>query len=89
MEEHELLVVKWVNDLLGGRFVVPPHVVMETIVVIALILIFAIFRTRYSVESPPASLAPPKASNNPPFSLQNSLRVPGTAVRIISRTVTD
>jgi len=52
MEEHELLVVKWVNDLLGGRFVVPPHVVMETIVVIALILIFAIFRTRYSVESP-------------------------------------
>ena len=52
MEEHELLVVKWVNDLLGGRFVVPPHVVMETIVLIALILIFAIFRTRYSVESP-------------------------------------
>ena len=52
MEEHELLVVKWVNELLGGRFVVPPHVVMETIVVIALILIFAIFRTRYSVESP-------------------------------------
>lgn len=52
MEEHELLVVKWVNELLGGRFVVPPHVVMETIVLIALILIFAIFRTRYSVESP-------------------------------------
>ena len=52
MEEHELLVVKWVNDLLGGRFVVPPHVVMETIVVIALIVFFAILRTRYSVESP-------------------------------------
>jgi F-type H+-transporting ATPase subunit a len=52
MEEHELLVVKWVNDLLGGRFVIPPHVVMETVVVIALIVIFAIFRTRYSVESP-------------------------------------
>jgi F-type H+-transporting ATPase subunit a len=52
MEEHELLVVKWVNDVLGGRFVVPPHVVMETIVVIALIVIFAILRTRYSVESP-------------------------------------
>jgi F-type H+-transporting ATPase subunit a len=52
MEEHELLVVKWVNDLLGGRFVVPPHVVMETIVLIALILIFAILRTRFSVESP-------------------------------------
>jgi F-type H+-transporting ATPase subunit a len=52
MEEHELLVVKWVNDLLGGRFVVPPHVVMETIVVLALIVIFAILRTRYSVESP-------------------------------------
>src|SRR5262245_26344142 len=52
MEEHELLVVKWVNELLGGRFVVPPYVVMETIVVIALILFFAILRTRYSVESP-------------------------------------
>jgi len=52
MEEHELLVVKWVNDLLGGRFVVPPHVVMETIVLIALIIFFAILRTRYSVESP-------------------------------------
>ena len=52
MEEHELLVVKWVNDLLGGRFVVPPHVVMETIVLIGLIAFFAILRTRYSVESP-------------------------------------
>src|SRR6185295_7291606 len=52
MEEHELLIVKWVNDLLGGRFVVPPHVVMETIVVIALILIFAILKRSYSVESP-------------------------------------
>jgi F-type H+-transporting ATPase subunit a len=52
MEEHELLVVKWVNELLGGRFVVPPYVVMETIVVIALIVFFAILRTRYSVESP-------------------------------------
>jgi F-type H+-transporting ATPase subunit a len=52
MEEHELLVVKWVNDLLGGRFVVPPHVVMETIVVIGLIVFFAILRMRYSVESP-------------------------------------
>jgi F-type H+-transporting ATPase subunit a len=52
MEEHELLIVTWVNDLLGGRFVVPPYVVMETIVVIALIVVFAILRTRYSVESP-------------------------------------
>ena len=52
MEEHELLVVKWVNDLLGGRFVVPPHVVMETIVVLALIVFFAILRTRFSIESP-------------------------------------
>ena len=52
MEEHELLVVKWVNDLLGGRFVVPPHVVMETIVLIALIVFFGILRTRYSVEAP-------------------------------------
>jgi F-type H+-transporting ATPase subunit a len=52
MEEHELLVVKWVNDLLGGRFVVPPHVVMETIVVVVLIAFFALLRTRYSIESP-------------------------------------
>ena len=52
MEEHELLVVKWVNELLGGRFVVPPHVVMQTIVVLALIVFFAILKTRYSVESP-------------------------------------
>src|SRR5262245_8522550 len=52
MEERELLVVKWVNDLLGGRFVVPPHLVMETIVVIALIVFFGIMRTLYSVESP-------------------------------------
>jgi len=52
MEERELLVVKWVNELLGGRFVVPPHVVMETIVLIALIVFFAILRTRFSVESP-------------------------------------
>jgi F-type H+-transporting ATPase subunit a len=52
MEEHELLMVTWVNELLGGRFVVPPHVVMETIVVIALIALFAILRTLYSVESP-------------------------------------
>jgi F-type H+-transporting ATPase subunit a len=52
MEEHELLVVKWVNDLLGGRFVVPPHVVMETIVLVVLILFFAILRLRFSVEAP-------------------------------------
>ena len=52
MEEHELLVVKWVNDLLGGRFAVPPHVVMQTIILIGLIVIFAILRTHFSVESP-------------------------------------
>ena len=65
MEEHELLIVKWVNDLLGpaaasllklhvepGHPVIPAHVVMETIVLLVLIVVFGILRTRYSVESP-------------------------------------
>ena len=65
MEEHELMIVTWVNDLLGptvasllnlhveaGHPVIPAHVVMETIVLIALIVIFGILRMSYSVESP-------------------------------------
>jgi F-type H+-transporting ATPase subunit a len=65
MEEHELLIVKWVNDFLGptvasllnlhvesGHPVIPAHVVMETIVLLALIVIFGILRMSYSVESP-------------------------------------
>jgi F-type H+-transporting ATPase subunit a len=65
MEEHELMIVKWVNDLLGptvasllnlhvapGHPVIPAHVVMETIVVLALIVLFGLLRLSYSVESP-------------------------------------
>ncbi len=51
MPEHELLIVKWVNELLPGPMI-PAHVVMETIVVLACIVIFGVLRTRLSVESP-------------------------------------
>ena len=51
MPEHELLIVKWVNELLPGHMI-PAHVVMETIVVLACIVIFGVLRTRLSVESP-------------------------------------
>ncbi|PYS30880.1 MAG: ATP synthase F0 subunit A [Acidobacteria bacterium] len=51
MPEHELLIVKWVNELLPG-LMIPAHVVMETIVVLACIVIFGVLRTRLSVESP-------------------------------------
>src|SRR5438132_9161076 len=51
MPERELLIVKWVNELLPGPMI-PAHVVMETIVVLACIVIFGVLRTRLSVESP-------------------------------------
>ncbi|HYR84110.1 MAG TPA: F0F1 ATP synthase subunit A [Terriglobia bacterium] len=51
MQEHELEIVKWVNDLLPGP-PIPTHVVMETIVVLACIVLFGLLRTRLSVESP-------------------------------------
>jgi len=51
MPERELLIVKWVNELLPGHMI-PAHVVMETIVVLACIVIFGVLRTRLSVESP-------------------------------------
>ena len=65
MEEHELLIVTWVNEKLGpfaasllnlhvepGHPVIPAHVVMETIVFVALIVFFGLVRMRFSVESP-------------------------------------
>ena len=65
MEEHELLIVTWVNEKLGplvasllnlhveaGEHVIPTHVVMETIVVIVLVAFFGLVRMRFSVESP-------------------------------------
>lgn len=51
MQEHELAIVKWVNEIVGGP-VIPAHVVMETIVLLALIVFFLFLRTRLSVESP-------------------------------------
>jgi F-type H+-transporting ATPase subunit a len=65
MQEEQLAIVKWVNDLLGGRIasllhlhvaanqdVIPKHVVMETIVLLVLIALFGFLRTRLSVERP-------------------------------------
>ena len=65
MEEEQLTIVKWVNDVLGGpvasllrlhvppnQQVIPTHVVMETIILLALIAFFGILRTRFSVERP-------------------------------------
>ena len=65
MEEHESLIVNWVNDVFGGpvasllnlhvapnEHVIPTHVVMETIVLLACIVFFGFLRTRFSVESP-------------------------------------
>ena len=65
MEEHELLIVKWVNDVFGGpvasllnlhvapnQQVIPTHVVMETVVLLACLVFFGLLRTRLSVESP-------------------------------------
>jgi F-type H+-transporting ATPase subunit a len=65
MEEHELAIVKWVNEVFGGAVaslfhlqvgpnqqVIPTHVVMETIVVLICIVFFGFLRTRLSVETP-------------------------------------
>jgi F-type H+-transporting ATPase subunit a len=65
MEEEQLAIVKWVNDLLGApiasllnlhrapnELVIPTHVVMETIVLLVLIAFFGILRMRLSLERP-------------------------------------
>ena len=51
MEEHELLIVKWVNDMAGG-LMIPAHVVMQTIILLICIVFFGVLRMRLSVESP-------------------------------------
>jgi F-type H+-transporting ATPase subunit a len=78
--EHALLIVKWVNELLGpavarlfaaiegvighnaaqmiglypkpGQDIIPTPLIMVTIVVLAMMIIFGILRTRFSVENP-------------------------------------
>ena len=66
--EEKLLIVEWVNEVLGGPIaslrqmiglpaaagtdVIPAHVVMETIVLLILIALFGFLRTRLSLESP-------------------------------------
>src|SRR5262245_26865105 len=65
MEEHESLIVNWVNQTFGGAVasllgvqvapnqqVIPTHVVMETIVLLICIVFFGFLRMRLSVESP-------------------------------------
>jgi F-type H+-transporting ATPase subunit a len=65
MEEEQLRIVKWVNEVLGGpiasllhlhvgpnEMVIPTHVVMETIVLLVLIAFFGFLRTRLSLEQP-------------------------------------
>ena len=65
MEEEQLRIVKWVNDVLGGpvasllhlhvapnEMVIPTHVVMETIVLLVLVAFFGFLRTRLSLEEP-------------------------------------
>jgi F-type H+-transporting ATPase subunit a len=63
--EEQLAIVKWVNEVFGApiasilglhvspnELVIPTHVVMETIVVIVVVVLFGILRTRFSMESP-------------------------------------
>jgi F-type H+-transporting ATPase subunit a len=68
MEEHQLLIVKWVNELLGppfasllsvfgvhvqaGHDVIPVQIVMGGIVVLILMIFTLIIKSRLSVENP-------------------------------------
>jgi F-type H+-transporting ATPase subunit a len=68
MEEHQLLIVKWVNELLGppfasllsvfgvhvpaGQDVIPMQLVMGGIVVLVLMIFSLIIKSRLSVENP-------------------------------------
>lgn len=65
MEEHKLLIVEWVNRVLGppvaallgihaepGHDIIPMHVVVSTLVLLVLMLSFAVVRARLSVEKP-------------------------------------
>src|SRR5262249_47282656 len=65
MQEEQLLIVKWVNDVLGplvaslfhiqvqpGHDVIPSQVIMAGIVVLALMAFVAIVRSQLSIENP-------------------------------------
>jgi F-type H+-transporting ATPase subunit a len=65
MEEHPLLIVDWINSLLGptaasifgvpyqpGDHIIPMQVIISTIVLLLLFVFFGILRTRLSVENP-------------------------------------
>ena len=65
MEEHELLIVDWINELLGhpiasllglqvaeGEHVIPMHVIMATFVLLACFGFFGYLRSHLSVENP-------------------------------------
>ncbi len=68
MEEHQLLIVKWVNEILGppfasllsvfgvhvpaGEDVIPMQLVMGGIVVLVLMILTLIVKSRLSVENP-------------------------------------
>ncbi len=65
MEEHRLLIVEWVNRVLGppitslfgihpapGHDVIPMQVIMATIVLIIMFVFFGVLKTRLSVENP-------------------------------------
>jgi len=68
MEEHQLLIVKWVNDLLGppfaallavfgvhvpeGHDVIPMQMLMGAVVVLVLMIVSLIIKSRLSVENP-------------------------------------
>jgi F-type H+-transporting ATPase subunit a len=68
MEEHQFLIVKWVNDLLGppfasllsvfgvhvpaGQDVIPMQMIMGAVVVLVLMILSVIIKSRLSVENP-------------------------------------
>src|SRR5215831_8779181 len=65
MQEEQLLIVKWINDLFGplvtavfgvhaqpGHDIIPSQVIMAGIVVLALMVFVAVVRTRLSIENP-------------------------------------
>jgi F-type H+-transporting ATPase subunit a len=50
MEEHESIVVTWVNEAFGLHL--PPHVIMQTVILLFCFIFFGFLRTRFSVEAP-------------------------------------